>query len=109
MSKKTIVSSILMTNVPAFAAAFFRVGDVPLNAEGQPCEINEVPAFPPVKEIKFCRDRFGGGAIVDQPCYEITFEDAAEKVLVPANAFTQATVLVIDATTNDEPVPAMPA
>lgn len=106
MAKKTIISSILMTNVPSFAAAYFRVGCSPKNSAGQVCANPEnEPAFPLVEKIEHCRDRFGGGAQVDQPCYVVHFEDAEEKVIIPVTEFCQATVVVIE----DGPViPAMP-
>jgi len=114
MSKKTIVTSVLVPNVPEFAASYFRIGDLPLNSKGFTCmmpgEVPEgeepVPAFPPVVEIKSCRDRFGSGAQIDQPCYMVSFQDAPEKVVIPANKYCQATIAVID--TEDAPIPAMP-
>ncbi len=105
MSKKTIISSILLPNMPNFAAAFFRVGSIPLNSDGEECVTPEgQPAFPRVEKIEHCRDRFGGGAFVDQPCYTITFTEAAEKVIIPVTKFCQATVIVIDAEENHVPV-----
>jgi hypothetical protein len=103
MAKKTIVTSILMTGVPPFAATYFRVGTVPLNATGVPCTVPgdaDTPAFPAVSEIISCRDRFGGGAQIDQPCYVVKFEGSPESVIIPATQYCQATVAIVDP---DEP------
>lgn len=107
MAKKTIISSILLPSIPSFAAVFFRVGSIPLNSNGEECvTLDGQPAFPRVDKIEHCRDRFGGGAFVDQPCYTVTFVDAEEKVIIPVTKFCQATVIVID--TEEAHVPVMP-
>lgn len=109
MAKKTMITSILLTGVPSFAAVFFSVGSSPLNAAGEICSAPgnaDQPAFPEVSEIMHCRDRFGGGAQIDQPCYVVKFVDADQKVIIPATEFCQATVAVID--TEETNIPSMP-
>jgi len=108
MAKKTIISSILLSNTPQFAASFFRIGCAPLNSAGEECVTPDgQPAFPVVEKIEHCRDRFGGGAQVDQPCYAVSFVDAEEKVIIPITQFCQATIVVLDSN-DDANVPSMP-
>lgn len=111
--KKSKVTSILLSNVPAFAATYFCVGSSPLNAAGEVCVVpgtadgeEPVPAFPPVKKIIFCRHAFGQGAQVDQPCYAVSFEDAPESLIIRSDAFCQVTIAVEQA--DDTPVPNLP-
>lgn len=109
MAKKTVVTSILLAGMPIFAATYFRVGTVPLNAAGEPCTAPgdvDTPAFPPVTDIMSCRDRFGGGAQIDQPCYVVSFEDSPEKVIIPATKFCQTTIAVVDP--DEQNIPNMP-
>ncbi|RLI63224.1 MAG: hypothetical protein DRO67_06070 [Candidatus Asgardarchaeum californiense] len=102
MAKKSTITSILMENINAsFCAVYFRLGDIPLNNEGNPIE-----AMSTVKSIKNSRHAFGQGAQVDQPCYTIEFEDAAEKVIIPATKFVQVTIAVNEK--EEENTPAMP-
>jgi hypothetical protein len=98
MAKKTIINSILASDIPYdFAAVYFTVGGVPLKKDGQPCiDANGEPLFPPVKEIKHCRDRFGTGAYVDQPCYDIHFEDNPQRILVPVKKCSQIGIVVVE-------------
>lgn len=106
MSKKTIISSLLQkADTPAFAAVYFRVGAIPLKADGTVCvDPDGNPVFPAVKEIKHCRDRFGTGAQIDQPCYDIHFVDSDERLIMPISKFVQATIVTID----EDPVPGLP-
>ena len=106
MAKKTTISSIMqMTNAPEFAAVFFRVGSLPLKADGQVCTTPDGnPAFPIVSEIKHCRDRFGGGAQIAVPCYDVHFEGSDERLIIPATLFVQATIVASD----DDAVPGLP-
>lgn len=106
MAKKTIISSILQkADVPAFAAVYFRVGTAPLKANGEIClDAAGNPVFPPVKEIKHCRDRFGSGAQIDHPCYDIHFEGSDERLIMPISKYVQITVV----TTDEDPVPGLP-
>lgn len=109
MSKKTVITSILNKHGHNdFAAVCFRLGATPIKADGQPC-VNEAgePLFPPVSEIKHCRDRFGAGAMVNIPCYVISFEDSPEQVIIPANEFAQITLMVVDKEEKSE-VPNLP-
>ena len=110
MAKKTIVTSILLAGLPSFAATYFRIGTVPLDSTGEICNApnggTNTPAFPVVTEIISCRDRFGTGAQIDQPCYVVKFENSPESVVIPANNFCQATVAVVDP--DEQNVPNMP-
>jgi len=102
MAKKSTITSILMDNVNAsFCAVYFRVNDIPLNNDGNPIETMSV-----VKSIKNSRHAFGQGAQVDQPCYTIEFENAIEKVIIPATKFVQVTIAVNEK--EEEKTPAMP-
>ena len=105
MAKKSTITSILMESMNAnFCAVYFRVGDVPLNNAGTP-----ITAMSEVKSIKYSRHAFGQGAQVDQPCYTIEFEDAAEKVIMSATKFVQVTISVNDKKEAEEATPpAMP-
>ena len=102
MSKKSTITSILMENINAsFCAVYFRVNDTPLNNEG-----NHVETMSVVKSIKNSRHAFGQGVQVDQPCYTIEFENAAEKVIIPATKFVQVTIEVNEK--DEENTPSMP-
>jgi len=107
-AKTSFISSLLQHDVPAFAAAYFRIGCVPLKADGQPClGPDGNPVFPKVISIKHCRDRFGSGTIINQPCYVVSFEDSLEQTIIPTTCFTQATVVVEDGD-DEESVPGLP-
>jgi len=110
-SKKSKITSLLLSNTPDFAAAFFCVGSLPLNSHGEVCTTQAntqdgeaVPAFPVVRKIVFCKHAFGKGAQIDQPCYAIYFEDASEILIVRANAFCQITVTVAEKEKAEVPV-----
>lgn len=53
-------------------------------------------AFPPVADITKCKDRFGSGAIVDEPCYCITFEGAPVQVIIKDSFVVKTIVHVVD-------------
>ncbi len=107
--KKTFISSLLQPNLPEFAAVYFRVGCVPIKSDGSEC-INPdgTPAFPRVTDIKHCRDRFGSGAQINQPCYVVSFEGSSEQTIIPTSSFTQATVVVEVADTEESIIPNLP-
>jgi|AntAceMinimDraft_10_1070366.scaffolds.fasta_scaffold83606_2 hypothetical protein len=108
MAKKGKITSILMTNVTAeFAAAYFRVGALPLKINGTPCtDAFGGPALPIVESIKFCKHEFGAGALVQQPCYAIEFEGPTEAMVIPATEFSQITIKVNKE--DEAKIPAMP-
>jgi len=106
MAKKTTISSIMLqaTSIPEFAAVYFRVGSLPLKADGQLCTTPDGnPAFPPVSEIRHCRDRFGGGAQIAVPCYDVHFEGSDERLIIPATQFVQVTIVM-----DEDTVPGLP-
>jgi len=96
MSKKGKISSILLANTTSnFAATYFRVGDIPLKSDGTPCiDAEGNAAFPVVESIKFCKHEFGAGALVQQACYAVKFENSPETIVIPAIQFSQITITV---------------
>jgi hypothetical protein len=88
MSKKSIITSILMDNtkIPAIAAVHYGVGDVPKTSTGDDAGQHAVTS------IKFARKCFGQGAVIDIPCYVIEFEDVDEKVILATNSIARWTI-----------------
>lgn len=96
MSKKKskIAAIVLKTNVPKYVAVCFRVGALPTDTDK-----NIVEVMPIVKSISYSRHAYGQGAVVDEPCYFISFENSDEVLVVPASERAQ---VVIATDTGDE-------
>lgn len=89
-------------------AVFFPVNGHPRNKAGEVCaDADGNPIFPPVESIMFCRHAYGQGAVVDQPCYIVSFVNSQQVVAIAATQMCQITIHKTDADDNSN-IPALP-
>lgn len=101
--KKSKITTLVVNskNIPEYAATCFRADMKPTTVGNEQIEL-----MPVVKSISFARHAYGQGAVVDEPCYFVSFEDSDEVLIVPASERVQ--VIVSTDSDDDAHTPALP-
>jgi len=99
--KSKITTLVVKNNVPGYVASCFRVGVIPTDVTNTPIE-----TMPEVKSISFARHAYGQGAVVDEPCYFVAFDNSDEVLVVPASERGQ--VIISTDSGEDEHTPPLP-
>jgi len=87
--KSKITNLVLKNNVPSYVASCFRVGAIPTDRTN-----TVVETMPEVKSISFARHAYGQGAVVDEPCYFVTFNNSNEILIIAASERGQVIISV---------------